>query len=111
MTLQLSLRDLPPPAVDVAAEGSADVLLVRVRGEVDIATHEELSTRLNTLDLTPYAAVHLHLDGLDFCDSTGVRQLLSFAERARSEGRSVELQGAGRQLARLLALVGPPSAA
>jgi anti-sigma B factor antagonist len=111
MTLQLPLTDLPPPTVDVAVEESSDVLTVRVRGEIDIATHEELSASLEALDLTPYAAVHLHLEGLDFCDSTGVRQLLSFADKARSEGRDVELHGAGRQLSRLLALVGPASAA
>lgn len=111
MTLQLTLRDLPPPTVDVVAEGSSEMLVVRVRGEVDIATHEHLSGRLDALDLTSYTAVRLHLEELEFCDSTGVRQLLSFAERTRSEGREVELRGPGPQLARLLSLVGSPSAA
>jgi anti-anti-sigma factor len=111
MTLQLPLRDLPPPTVDVVAEEASGVLTVHVRGEVDIATHDDLSARLGALDLSPYAAVHLHLERLDFCDSTGVRQLLSFTERVSAEGRDVELRGAAPQLARLLALVGPASAA
>jgi anti-anti-sigma factor len=97
--------------VDVLVESDSATLVVRLRGEIDIATHDELSARLNTLDLTAYDVVRLHLDELDFCDSTGVHELLSFVDRIRTAGAVVELEGARPQPARMLALVGASSAA
>jgi anti-anti-sigma factor len=111
MTLHLPLHDLPRPTVGVLAETGSDRLVVRVNGEIDIATHDELTTLMDALDVATYDVVELHLEDIEFCDSTGVRQLLAFAEKARAAGRTVELRGARPQLARMLALVAPASAA
>ena len=111
MTTILSSHDISPPTVDVVAEPGSDRLHVHVRGEIDIATHDDLSRLLEAVDLTPYDVVDVHLGELDFCDSHGVRQLVLFTDTARTHGCEVELHDASRQLARLLALVAPSAAA
>lgn len=97
--------------VEVAVEQRLPHLLVHVRGEVDIATHERLAEHLADVDLSGVTAVDLRLDELDFCDSHGVRQLLAFAQDARSAGCTVTLTDARPQLARLITLLDAASAA
>ncbi len=105
--------DVAAPArpVEVAVELRPPHLLVHVRGEVDIATHEGLADHLAAVDLSGAAAVDLCLDELDFCDSHGVRQLLAFTRDARSAGCTVTLTDVRPQLARLIALLDAAPAA
>lgn len=97
--------------VEVTVERRPDQLLVHVRGEVDIATHERLAEHLAAVDLSGVPAVDLRLGELDFCDSHGVRQLLDFARDARGAGCTVTLTDARPQLARLIALLDTATAA
>ncbi len=97
--------------VEVAVEQRPALVVVHVRGEVDIATHDRLAELLAAVDLSGATAVDLGLDELDFCDSYGVRQLLSFCQDARTAGCTVTLTDARPQLARLIALIGAVPAA
>jgi anti-anti-sigma factor len=105
------VSSVPARPVEVVVETRTDHLVVHVRGEVDIATHERLAEHLGSVDLSRVSAVDLRLAELDFCDSHGVRQLLAFADDARRAGRAVTLTETRPQLARLIALLDTATAA
>jgi anti-anti-sigma factor len=82
--------------------------MLSVAGELDLATAEELTRRLDAIgqgdgDLT------LEASGLSFVDSTGVRALLRVAERLQGRGRLIlrSPTPAVRRVLRLMGLTRP----
>lgn len=102
------------PAVALRLERTVsdvgDEIHIRVRGELDLATHGDLKAELSDLELDGAAQVTLHLSGLTFCDARGGRLLLMFLRRASHRGMLVSVDDATPAVRRVLLLVAPDPA-
>ena len=85
--------------ISVETRGAATV--VQVTGEVDLATHEELSERLREAAGAKKPVI-VDLSGCPFIDSSGIRALL-LGER---EADRLAIAGAGAQVVRILEMTG-----
>lgn len=81
-------------------------LVLRIRGELDMATAPKLRRALDTALDAEGRRVVVDLRELTFVDSTGVRVLLAAASRARNEGCSFVLRAPCRSVQKALALTG-----
>ena len=79
------------PLEELNFEPRGDVVLVRVRGEVDLSNVPSVKARL--LDAVPNTATALVLDlsVTDHLDSSGVRLIFELAERLESRGQKLGL--------------------
>lgn len=80
-------------------------MVVRVSGDVDLATAPRL--RASLLDLAGRGHRNLELDLrlVDFLDSSGIGVLLGALRRARLAGGSLRIAACGDELRRLLSLL------
>jgi anti-sigma B factor antagonist len=86
-----------------ALDGS---VVVRLQGELDMATAPALSRALDTaLDTRPTSLV-LDLADLTFVDSTGIRVLITACRRAGGQGCSFVLRAPRRAVLKALRLTG-----
>jgi anti-anti-sigma factor len=81
-----------PLRVETTARENA--LWVHLRGEADLANHEELESALTRVEVDRADAVHLVLTELTFCDLCAFRHLVAFAHRVRETGRELSAHGA-----------------
>lgn len=79
--------------------------VVRVRGELDVATAASLE-KLLLRSREPGETVCLDLSGLGFMDSTGLRVLLRAQQAAERGGWTVEMTGITKPIRRLFDLSG-----
>ncbi len=79
------------PLEELRFEPLGDVLLARVRGEVDLSNAPLVREQL--LDAIPNTAKALVLDlsDTDYLDSSGVRLIFELAERLGRRGQELEL--------------------
>jgi anti-sigma B factor antagonist len=91
-----------PLVVHVRKDASASRSLVRLRGELDIATAPRLERRLGTLIRRRVHHLVLDVADLSFCDLAGVRVLLGVDRRLRAAGGRLTLLGPCRCLSRVL---------
>ena len=89
------------------SRGEADVMRVRLQGELDAFSQAALPDLFRQLDLRSTRHLDLHLSAISFCDSSGCMGLLSFYERASAAGFIVRMVSATSQLRRLAELVRP----
>lgn len=89
----------------VEAESIEGATIVRVTGELDLATHERLSDELTTIAAKGEPIV-VDLSKCDFVDSSGIRSLLVGAEAAEENGAGLMLAGAKPQVTRILDVTG-----
>ena len=90
----------------VETDGGDGTVVVRLRGELDMATAPGLTRALTTaLDERPPALV-LDLSELNFVDSTGIRVLITACRRAGSEGCSFVVRSPRRPVLKALRLTG-----
>lgn len=83
-------RDTGRLRVVLAPTSAPPAALVRVSGELDLATAPRLHAGLETLLRDGFRDLDLDLDELDFCDVAGLNMLLrSHAAAVRSGGRLV----------------------
>jgi len=75
--------DVAPGKLDVDERDSNGVRVVSLRGELDLATAPAACVRLDKARRTPRPRIVVDLSGLRFCDSTGLRALLSAAKGSR----------------------------
>ena len=81
-------------------------MVVTVRGEVDLATAPDLASSVRgALEGSPSSLI-LDLEGLAFIDSSGLRELVTLSEEARSRGASFVLRKVPRVAQRVLELTG-----
>src|SRR5579862_7277773 len=91
----------PPFAVEVTTSGPAG-FVVRVAGELDMATAPDLDGCLVALD----GDIAVDLAGLRFTDSTGIAALLRGHLRAVKRGRSFVLRSPTDRVAKVLEIMG-----
>jgi anti-sigma B factor antagonist len=97
---------LVAPSFAVERCNSSDGMVVlRLRGELDLATASELSEQLGRAEHDARVVV-IDLRGLEFMDSTGVALLASADRRARERGGRLVVVRGGRQVQRLFELTG-----
>ncbi|MGH3415136.1 MAG: STAS domain-containing protein [Actinocrinis sp.] len=89
----------------VSVGGSAAGRVVTVRGEVDLATADQLWKELEPL-LAPEALVVLDGTAITFLDSSGLRVLLQAGNRASAAGGAFRLVAPQAAVRRVLDLAG-----
>jgi len=99
-SLRRGRTDSPPMAVTMYDSEA------RLVGEVDLSCHDELADALSSITRTTRGPLRLDLADLEFLDVGGARVLAGFVTELAEAGRPVDLVGAGRLTARLLALFG-----
>ena len=78
---------LPEPQVGVTADLEDGQLTLRLSGEIDLANSAGLSRRVRTIIVTQLPRhVVLDVEGVEFCDSAGVRMLTDLHDRMIEAG-------------------------
>lgn len=92
--------------IGVRSERVGPALLVRISGELDIASAPRVRGEVaDGLD-EPVRAVVLELSGVGFMDSSGLRALIDVASECDSSGRTFALASPSPRVERLLGMVG-----
>ncbi|MEZ5231282.1 MAG: STAS domain-containing protein [Acidimicrobiales bacterium] len=82
------------------------VTIVRIYGEIDLATAPRLRADLQDLDRRGHHRLVLDLGFVDHLDSVGLGVLLGALRRARQAGGSATVTGLSAPVSRLFALLG-----
>jgi anti-sigma B factor antagonist len=80
--------------------------LVEVRGALDFETAQDFHDLLPTLALLPGQCLVLHLEGVEFFDSSGIRALLAAHTLAAATGADLTLVAVPDHVWRVLEAVG-----
>jgi anti-sigma B factor antagonist len=100
-----SMTEALAPRFDVSVERLTATAVVRVRGELDIATVPALTDVLRSLE-QPCDRVVLDLSGLTFIDSTGLTLAVTEHQRAAKDGVEFVLAGATGNVLKVFRLTG-----
>ncbi len=84
----------------------ADRVVVRLEGELDMASAPPLRATIEDLDLDGKSMLVLDLQQLQFMDSTGLRLILWARERCQESARELALTPGSPQVQRLLTVSG-----
>lgn len=82
------------------------VLLIRLRGDLDLDSSDDLAERLATQLRAPARTVLLDVSQVTFCSSAGLGVLADAGRRATTEGIDLLLVGVGRSVHRPLEVTG-----
>jgi anti-sigma B factor antagonist len=82
-----------PLVVEVRKDASSSRSLIRLRGELDVATAPPLQRRLDALIHRGVRHLVVDLEDLSFCDLAGVRVLLGADRQLRTRGGRLTLLG------------------
>jgi anti-anti-sigma factor len=83
------------------------VVMLHVRGELDVATSWQLRTRLlAALGERDYSTVAIDMAGITFMDSSGLGLLLGLGEELRRRDVTLEVRAPSPSVRRVLALAG-----
>jgi anti-anti-sigma factor len=94
-----------PPNIDIDIVERDGVVVVVVRGEVDLRAAPEFEQSLAQAEGSGAHAIVVDLDRVSFMDSAGVHVLLQFSISERNHGR-LALTGGSPQVRRLLEVTG-----
>jgi anti-anti-sigma factor len=94
-----------PLTLEAETDRATGFHVLRVLGEVDIATIGQLGDSIESLEPKDLGLI-VDLTGTDFMDSSGLRMLLSTHSRYHSEGRGFKVAVSGGPIARLLDVTG-----
>lgn len=93
--------------MDLDVELKKDMLLVRLRGELDLSVADYLRKSLeDNLDKNPINHLVMNLSNVSFIDSSGLGVILGRYKRLSQRGGRVSLVGAQPHVRRILALSG-----
>ena len=84
------------------------VVVLRLRGDLDLASADAVASRLDALSQAG-DAVLLDLDSLSFMDSSGLRVVLQAAETSRTSGWQFALTPGSKQVRNLFASAASPT--
>lgn len=90
--------------IDVRHE--ADRVIIRLEGELDLANASRLQSTLEEADLGAANVVVMDLQGLQFIDSTGLREVLSLRGQTLQRGGEFAVTPGSQQVQRLLSVTG-----
>ena len=90
----------------VETEQTESELVVRLIGEFDFSSYEEIDALLTEAQMNGRDDVRLDLRELTFIDSSGLRVLLRANERASDIGGRLRLVSGSQAVERILALTG-----
>lgn len=94
------------PGLDVAVFAETpEAIVLTVRGELDLATTKQFKNVV-VARLMSQRTVVLDLDGLQFCDSTGLGALAGLHRRAATVGVHLRLAGLHPRVAHVMKLTG-----
>jgi anti-anti-sigma factor len=93
--------ELPPP-LSIEVQQAAAVTVVKVRGELDLATSAELFDCLRSQSGT----VVVDFSALDFCDSSGMRALVRARKELRAYGGDLTVSSPSPNVRRALKALG-----
>jgi anti-sigma B factor antagonist len=101
----------PPPALEapilrIEIAEHPDRVELHLVGELDLSTRGLLESTLARDLPESVARVRLDLSGLDFCDATGLAELLAARRAASRRSLTLASQGVRPQVLRLLELTG-----
>jgi anti-sigma B factor antagonist len=94
------------PLLELDVVADAGGVVVRLSGEADLSTAEQLAAGLRAAAGHDSGAVLLDGSGLRYCDLSAVRTMTAFAAELRSSGRHCRLVAASARVRRLLQLAG-----
>lgn len=83
-----------------------DVAVLRVSGELDIATQADLLSHATPLLTADARAIRLDLAEVSFIDSSGLGALVRLRQQAIAAGRELVLANPPRPVTRILTLTG-----
>lgn len=89
-------------AFNIVVTGSGDTYLVRLSGELDIASTDRLTEALNEIA----GSTVVDLSGLSFIDSSGVAALVRAQQQLAAEGHSLTLTRPSSAVARVFEILG-----
>lgn len=96
-----SIKPHPAQAGITVVEGNGTAI-VRIAGDVDLASADVLDATLRRLAERPHGRVIVDLSAVSFMDTAGLRALVRARERMDSAGRWLLTRGATGQPRRLL---------
>jgi anti-sigma B factor antagonist len=94
------------PGFDVEVTETGDAALVRVAGEVDLATSPRLRDALERTIAAGSSVVRLDMTGVTFLDSSGISVLVDTQQRLHAASARLVLHGVGAQTKRVLEISG-----
>jgi anti-anti-sigma factor len=97
---------MPQPRLDIETTTDTDGVWIRLRGETDITTYEQLLAGLATVDLDGMHVVHVDLSSLEFCDVRSMCHLLNFTRGVQRNGGDVIVHGASPMVLKMINLLG-----
>ena len=94
------------PEFRLSVEPGQERVVVRVFGEIDIATADYVGNRLTELVESGYTELIADLREVTFIDSTGIRMLITSYNRAKQVGSKVSIVVGGGETRRILEMTG-----
>jgi anti-sigma B factor antagonist len=94
------------PGFDVEVSPADGAVLVRVTGDVDLATSPQLRAALDDAIGAGADAVRLDMGGVTFLDSSGISVLVDAQQRLQDTSSKLVLHGVGDQIKRVLEISG-----
>jgi anti-sigma B factor antagonist len=104
MVVEEHLNELEPPAFVVWVEPARDVVRIKLRGILDLASRPQLREQVEELLTVGFEQLTIDLRGLSFIDVAGLRLLLSLAEKAQAEGWRLSLIQGNKRVRRIFEL-------
>jgi anti-sigma B factor antagonist len=92
--------------LQISIEHQSDVVIVRLTGEVDVATAPELDQRLQEIATGGHTHVVIDLSEVEFIDSTGLQSIVRAQYFADANRRRLTLRRGSPQVQRLFEITG-----
>lgn len=97
---------LPSHNLQIVRTRDGEAVVVRVSGEVDLATAPLLDEQLHDLEESAATCLILDLGGVEFMDSTGLNSIIRAVRNADSNGHQLAFRPGSPQVQRLFELTG-----